>query len=288
MTNIAIYSQKKERENEAYFAKVLSTLQSKNTQIYVGQDLAEAFDIFSKFPVFNDKEDLAQANIDYFFSFGGDGTMLSVLNLVQDLEIPVAGINMGRLGFLAGFSQEEFFTELDNIFTGKTKLSRRSVIEVKTNKCIDFPYALNDVTINRKEIISMITVEAEIDGKFLSFFWGDGLIVATPSGSTAYSLSCGGPIIEPGNNNFTLTPIAPHNLNIRPIILQDNVEIKLKVSSRVPEFTLGLDSRLYHMNTEDTVILRKASFKLCILYPENISFYDTLRKKLLWGNDKRN
>jgi len=163
------------------------------------------------------------------------------------------------------------------------------VIEVKTaENRIDFPYALNDVVITRQETTSMITVEAEINGKFLSMFWGDGLIVATPSGSTAYSLSCGGPIIEPENDNFSLTPIAPHNLNMRPIILKDNVEIKLKVSSRLPLYSLGLDSRLYHMNEEDEMILKKADFSLNLIFPKNVSFYETLRQKLLWGNDKRN
>ena len=165
--------------------------------------------------------------------------------------------------------------------------SRRSVIEIQAEN-IDCPYALNDVTITRKEITSMITVEAEIDGEFLSFFWGDGLIVATPTGSTAYSLSCGGPIIEPNNDNFSLTPIAPHNLNMRPIILKDNVKIKLKVSSRVPKYFLGLDSRLYHMNTENELLLRKADFSFCIVFPKETNFYETLRQKLLWGNDKRN
>ena len=163
------------------------------------------------------------------------------------------------------------------------------MIEVKTaENRIDFPYALNDVVITRQETTSMITVEAEINGKFLSMFWGDGLIVATPSGSTAYSLSCGGPIIEPENDNLSLTPIAPHNLNMRPIILKDNVEIKLKVSSRLPLYSLGLDSRLYHMNEADELILKKADFSLNLIFPKNVSFYETLRQKLLWGNDKRN
>ena len=258
-------------------------------QIFLHEKILEKNSSFGKYQIFTDKNSLEKYEIDYFFSFGGDGTILSALTLIQDLEIPVVGVNMGRLGFLANFSKEEIFDNIDKIFAGETHISQRSVIEVKTaENRIDFPYALNDVVITRQETTSMITVEAEINGKFLSMFWGDGLIVATPSGSTAYSLSCGGPIIEPENDNLSLTPIAPHNLNMRPIILKDNVEIKLKVSSRLPLYSLGLDSRLYHMNEEDELILKKADFSLNLIFPKNVSFYETLRQKLLWGNDKRN
>ena len=168
-------------------------------------------------------------------------------------------------------------------------ISKRSVIQVISDcKNIPFPYALNDVSITRKETTAMITIETTINDDFLTVFWADGLIISTPTGSTAYSLSCGGPIIEPSNDNFAVTPIAPHNLNVRPIVLKDDVEIKLKVSSRVPEYSLSLDSRLYHMNIENEVILKKADFCLNLMFPKNINFYETLRQKLLWGNDKRN
>ena len=258
-------------------------------QIFLHEKILEKNSLLGNYQIFSDKNSLEKCEIDYFFSFGGDGTILSALTLIQDLEIPVVGVNMGRIGFLANFSKEEIFDNIDKIFAKEMHISQRSVIEVKTaENRIDFPYALNDVVITRQETTSMITVEAEINGKFLSMFWGDGLIVATPSGSTAYSLSCGGPIIEPENDNFSLTPIAPHNLNMRPIILKDNVEIKLKVSSRLPLYSLGLDSRLYHMNEEDEMILKKADFSLNLIFPKNVSFYETLRQKLLWGNDKRN
>lgn len=134
----------------------------------------------------------------------------------------------------------------------------------------------------------MITIDSYINGEFLNVFWGDGVILSTPTGSTAYSLSCGGPIISPENNNFVITPIAPHNLNVRPLVVNDNVEIRLKVESRVPQYTLSLDSRLVHMNTNVEIILRKAKFKILLVQPENLSFYNTIRQKLLWGQDKRN
>ena len=134
----------------------------------------------------------------------------------------------------------------------------------------------------------MITVESYINDKFLNVFWGDGVIISTPTGSTAYSLSCGGPIISPENNNFVITPIAPHNLNVRPLVVNDNAEIRLKVESRHPQYTLSLDSRLVHMNTDVELIIKKANFKISLVQPNNISFYETLRQKLLWGKDKRN
>lgn len=289
MLNIAIYSQKKDSEIFVYLQKFISILEKRGVNIFLYASLLDDFKFGKKYNSFKQKTDLEKEKIDYFFTFGGDGTILSALNLIQNLEIPVVGVNMGRLGFLATFSKEEIIDRLDDIFGGEVIVSKRSVIEINAKDSkIDFPYALNDVAITRKETTSMITVEAEINGEFLSFFWGDGLVVATPSGSTAYSLSCGGPIIEPGNDNFTLTPIAPHNLNMRPIILKDNVKIKLKVSSRVPEYSLGLDSRLYRMNVSDELILKKAEFSLYVVFPKNISFYETLRQKLLWGNDKRN
>ena len=289
MLNIALYSQKNDEETIGYLQKFISFTKQKGANIFLYENLTKDVDFDQNHPTFRDKNSLEKLKIDYFFSFGGDGTILNTLNLVQDLDIPVIGVNMGRLGFLASFHKDKIFNDLDKIFTGKMQTSHRSVIQIEnTSNKIDFPYALNDVVITRKETTSMITVEAEINHNFLSMFWGDGLIVSTPSGSTAYSLSCGGPIIEPNNDNFSLTPIAPHNLNMRPIILKDNVEIKLKVSSRVPEYSLGLDSRIYHMNVEDDLILKKAPFSLCLIFPEDMNFYETLRQKLLWGNDKRN
>lgn len=288
MLKVAIYSQKKDSESMLYIHKVIDFLEEKKVNVFVFSELAQEEFFFGNYPVFSDKKSLENQEVDYFFTFGGDGTILNALTLIQDLEIPVVGVNMGRLGFLASFNKDEFLSDLNDILEEKYLVSPRSVIQVISNNCIDFPFALNDVVLTRKETTSMITVEAEIDGNFLSMFWGDGLIVATPSGSTAYSLSCGGAIIEPENDNFLLTPIAPHNLNMRPIILKDNVEIRLKVSSREPKFSLGLDSRLYHMDTENDLILKKAPFNLRLVSSPKINFYETLRQKLLWGNDKRN
>lgn len=284
----AIYSQKKDLDTFLYLSKFISELTKRGVKAIIYEQLFRDLEFSKEFSTFNNKADLEEEKVDFFFSFGGDGTILNALIFIQDLEIPVIGVNTGRLGFLASFGKEEIFQNIDKILNGEMHISKRSVIEVISKKNIDFPYALNDVSITRKQTTSMITVETYIDNDFLTVFWADGLIVSTPTGSTAYSLSCGGPILAPINDNFAITPIAPHNLNVRPIVLKDDVEIKLKVDSRVPKFSLSLDSRLYDMETEDEILLKKATFELLLMLPKNINFFDKLRERLLWGKDKRN
>ena len=285
----AIYSQKNDLDTFLYLSKFVSELEKRGVQAVLYDEMANAMQFSKIFETFTRKEDLKEKNVDLFFTFGGDGTIVNSILFVQDLEIPVVGVNTGRLGFLASFSTEEVFLELDEIIRGEVKISRRSVIEVVSpNKSMFFPYALNDITISRKETTAMITVESYINGEFLNVFWGDGVIISTPTGSTAYSLSCGGPIITPNNENFVITPIAPHNLNVRPLILNDDVEIRLKVESRVPQYSLSLDSRLIHMETSVEIVLKKARFQILLVLPNNLSFFETIRQKLLWGRDKRN
>lgn len=285
----AIYSQKNDLDTFLYLSKFVSELEKRGVQAVLYDEMANAMQFSKIFETFTRKEDLKEKKVDLFFTFGGDGTIVNSLLFVQDLEIPVVGVNTGRLGFLASFSKEEVFLELDEIIRGEVKISRRSVIEVVSpNKSMFFPYALNDITISRKETTAMITVESYINGEFLNVFWGDGVIISTPTGSTAYSLSCGGPIITPNNENFVITPIAPHNLNVRPLILNDDVEIRLKVESRVPQYSLSLDSRLIHMETNVEIVLKKARFQILLVLPNNLSFFETIRQKLLWGKDKRN
>ncbi|QNS40756.1 NAD kinase [Chryseobacterium manosquense] len=285
----AIYSQKNDLDTFLYLSKFVSELEKRGVQAVLYDEMANAMQFSKIFETFTRKEELKEKKVDLFFTFGGDGTIVNSLLFVQDLEIPVVGVNTGRLGFLASFSKEEVFLELDEIIRGEVKISRRSVIEVVSpNKSMFFPYALNDITISRKETTAMITVESYINGEFLNVFWGDGVIISTPTGSTAYSLSCGGPIITPNNENFVITPIAPHNLNVRPLILNDDVEIRLKVESRVPQYSLSLDSRLIHMETNVEIVLKKARFQILLVLPNNLSFFETIRQKLLWGKDKRN
>lgn len=286
----AIYSQKKDFDSFLYLNKFISELEQRHIPIVLHADMAANMKFSSSYDTFRTKEDLKAKGVDYVFSFGGDGTILSAMSFIQELEIPIVGINMGRLGFLANFKKEDIFKEIDVIIKGDYTISKRSIIKVTTSKpnSIDFPYALNDVTISRQETTSMITIDSYINDDFLNVFWGDGLIISTPTGSTAYSLSCGGPIISPTNDNFVITPIAPHNLNVRPLIVNDDAKVTLNVESRSTQFTLSLDSRLYYMDIGNEIYLEKGDFCLNLIIPNNFSFYETIRQKLLWGIDKRN
>ncbi len=284
----AVYTQKNDLDTFLYLSKFISELDKRNVKSVIYSGTAEAMQFSKKFETFSKKSDLLEKGVSIFFTFGGDGTIVNSLLFIEDTEIPVVGVNTGRLGFLASFTKEEIFKQLDDVLTGNVKISKRSVIEVVSPKGDFYPFALNDVTISRKETTSMITVDSFLNNEFLNVFWGDGVILSTPTGSTAYSLSCGGPIISPDNENFAITPIAPHNLNVRPIVVNDNVEITLKVESRVPQYSLSLDSRLVHMDTDIEITLRKADFLIHLIQPKNLSFYETIRQKLLWGQDKRN
>ena len=285
----AIYTQKRDLDTFLYLSRFISELEKKGVESILYEEMVESMQFSNVFETFRTKEDLQSKDVQFFFTFGGDGTIVSSLIYVQDLDIPVVGVNTGRLGFLASFSKNGIFTELDDLLKGNYKLSKRSVIEVVADTKEDFfPYALNDVTISRQETTSMITVDSYLNGEFLNVFWGDGVIISTPTGSTAYSLSCGGPIITPNNENFVITPIAPHNLNVRPLVVNDKVEIRLTVESRVPQFTLSLDSRLVHLDTNVAITVKKADFEINLIQPHDLSFYETIRQKLLWGKDKRN
>ena len=284
---VAIYTQKTDLDTFFYLSKFISELDERKVTPVLHAEIATQFS--KNIESFSSKEDLLDKKVDLFFTFGGDGTLVTSLLFVQDTEIPIVGVNTGRLGFLASFTKEQVFLELDSLLKGKYKISKRSVIEILSPKIPSFfPFALNDITISRKETTSMITVESYINDEFLNVFWGDGVIISTPTGSTAYSLSCGGPIISPENENFVITPIAPHNLNVRPLIVNDHSEFRLLVDSRVSQFSLSLDSRLVHVDTETELIIRKAQFKILLIQPDNLSFYETIRQKLLWGKDKRN
>lgn len=287
--NAAIYTQKNDLDTFLYLSRFISELDKRGVKAILFSGTAKSMQFSKEFDTFSNKEDLKTKKVELFFTFGGDGTIVNSLLFIQDSEIPVVGVNTGRLGFLASFTKEEIFLELDEILRGNYSLSRRSVIEiVSPNTGIFFPFALNDITISRKETTSMITVDSYINGEFLNVFWGDGVIISTPTGSTAYSLSCGGPIISPNNETFVITPIAPHNLNVRPLIVNDNVEVRLRVDSRVPQYSLSLDSRLIHIDTNVEIVVRKARFKILLVQPSNINFFETIRHKLLWGKDKRN
>ncbi|WP_418602442.1 NAD kinase [Hwangdonia sp.] len=236
--------------------------------------------------------DALDTSFDLLVSVGGDGTILRAITFVQDLGIPIIGINTGRLGFLATIQVDGIENAIQDIIDGKYKISERSLLAVETTPKNDtittLNFALNEVTVSRKNTTSMITVETHLDNEYLTSYWSDGLIVSTPTGSTGYSLSCGGPVITPGTNSFVLTPIAPHNLSARPLVVPDTTEIQLKVDGREEQHLVSLDSRIATLDNGTLIKIKKASFKIKMIDLLNESFLDTLRKKLLWGEDKRN
>lgn len=229
-------------------------------------------------------------NVDFFFSIGGDGAFLEAISLVRDSGIPMVGINSGRLGFLADVAQQELESSLERFFAEKYFLQPRSLIRLENDFGLfpDFPYALNEFTVHKQDTSQMITVHVEVGGDYLNSYWADGLIVSTPTGSTAYSLSVGGPIITPTAANFIIAPIAPHNLAIRPLVIPDCEEIKLMVEGRGEHYMASLDSRSDAFGANVEIRLRKADFSINVLQFDNQSFYSTLRNKLMWGIDKRN
>ncbi len=240
------------------------------------------------FKEFNHQSGLP-GDTDFLFSLGGDGTFLETLTFVRESTLPVLGINTGRLGFLANISRDEISEAMDLLFKGDYSLEDRSLIRLNTAEgpLDDFNSALNEVTIH-KQNASMITIYTELDGEFLNSYWADGLIISTPTGSTAYSMSAGGPIMLPESRNFIISPISPHNLTVRPIVVPDNKQLKLKVISRSDEFLVALDSRSYRVKTGIGLLIDKAPYPIkMIKFPSN-NFYNTLRNKLMWGMDKRN
>lgn len=232
------------------------------------------------------------ASFDLFISFGGDGTILRAITYVRDLGIPVVGVNTGRLGFLSTYKKEEVKKLVQQFVAKKYTVVERSLVSVETSKEIpefgSLNFALNEVTVSRKDTTSMITVETFLNGEYLSNYWADGLIVSTPTGSTGYSLSCGGPVITPTAKSLIITPIAPHNLNARPLVVSDDTVITLKVSGREKFHLLSLDSRIATLESGTEITIKKAEFTIKMIEFATESFLKTLRNKLLWGEDKRN
>jgi NAD+ kinase len=224
------------------------------------------------------------------FSIGGDGTFLETLTFVRDSGIPIIGINTGRLGFLANIAKTEINKAIDSLANKKIKIEKRSLISVTSQSKLfgEVNYGLNELTILKKDTSSLITINAYINGDFLNSYFADGLIVATPTGSTAYSLSCGGPLVMPCSQNFIITPIASHNLNVRPLVISDDSIITLKVEGRSSNYLVSLDSRSEVIDSSIELTLKKAEFSANLIQIENQNFFNTIRNKLLWGLDKRN
>lgn len=290
---VAVFGLKANESQKDFFDSFFAELKRRNVEILIEKDFLfvlrpiVSFN-FTGIKTFCNYEDLPRET-DLLFTFGGDGTILDATTIIKDKMIPVVGVNTGRLGFLATINIEILMERLDDILSGNYNLSRRSLISVESkDEKIENNFALNEITVTRRETTSMITVRTKMNGEFLNSFWADGLIISTPTGSTGYSLSCGGPIVHPENNTFVITPIAPHNLNVRPFIISDDSVLDLSIDSRVGEYFLSLDSRNKPLSTEVELKIRKADFSILIVEPKDKSYLMTLREKLLWGSDKRN
>lgn len=295
MKKVAIFGQAYKNTDREYFEILIEELNKYSIEILIEEGFVKILNDLGvnnlNYKTFSSHEDLDES-IDVMFTLGGDGTILNAITLIKQLGIPLIGINTGRLGFLATVKKHEIENAITSLMAKEYTVQERAILEVTTDRNNSefngFNFALNEVTIARKNSTSMIGVEAYLNGESLTTYWADGLVVATPTGSTGYSLSCHGPIIIPESNNFVITPIAPHNLSVRPIVIPDNTVIELKVIGREKEFFLSLDSRVSSVEFETTLKLKKAPFQVKIIQLKNQTFIKTLKSKLLWGEDKRN
>lgn len=290
----AIYGQSLSADDVEYATELYQWLTNHNVSLLIHEQykdyLSRTFHLKIGIPTFRNHADLRQHDVDCMISIGGDGTMLSTILLLRDSGIPLIGLNIGRLGFLSAIPKKEIQKALRGIIEKKYSLDQRTLVEVNTQKHIlgEDNMALNEITVLKRDSSSMIKIHTFLNGEFFNTYWSDGLIISTPTGSTGYSLSCGGPIILPDSGNFVITPIAPHNLAVRPIVMSDDCEIRLVVESRTNSYLLSLDSRSFTVAREEEIIIRKTSFGINLVTLHGHSFINTLRNKLLWGLDTRN
>ena len=291
---VGIFGQSNNEITIKYAGQLVELCSQHNVSVVFEENFHKSFDQLiqaENFTTFSGYDDLDR-DLDFFFSVGGDGTFLRSITFIRDLEIPVIGINTGRLGFLANIQKDSIAEAFDKIIKGQFEVQKRSLLGIKTDDNISelnqINFALNEITVTRKNTASMIKVDTMLDGEFLTTYWSDGLIVSTPTGSTGYSLSCGGPIISPSSQNIVLTPIAPHSLAVRPLVIPEQTVIELNIDSRADEVLLTLDSRMYTLHNKSKLIIEKCSFCILTLQLDDQTFIKTLRAKLLWGEDKRN
>ena len=295
MKKVVVFGQKYTVQAYNEIKVLLEALETHNVVIFFEsifyEELNKHKHLTKKYPTFSKFEDL-NSSFDLFFSMGGDGTMLRAVTYVRDLNIPILGINTGRLGFLANVKKEEISESIDLLVAGEYTIQDRTLLNIQTQPKIEkfqeLSFALNEITIARKNTTSMIGVKTYLDGEYLTNYWSDGLIIATPTGSTGYSLSCNGPVIAPNCKNFVITPIAPHNLNARPMVIPDDTSIELEVDSREKSYLISLDSRITSVPKNTKIKIQKSAYTIKTVIPSNQSFLTTLRSKLLWGEDTRN
>ena len=292
---VAIFGQYYQNDTRPIIRDIFLFFNNNNVELVIEEKFLKILydeEILKKeYKTFNDYKCL-NSSFDLLISIGGDGTMLRAATYVRDSGIPILGINAGRLGFLAKVQKENIETFLQIVLKKEYTLSERTLLSLECNpeneQINELNFAMNEVTVSRKDTTSMITIDTSLNGEHLTSYWADGLIISTPTGSTGYSLSCGGPVLTPEVKGLVITPIAPHNLNARPLVIPDDTEIKLKVSGREEQYLVSLDSRIATLNNNAELIIRKTPFKINMVEIPNETFLKTLRNKLLWGEDKRN
>lgn len=295
MKKIAIYGQSYHTNAINEVLILIACLQEQNIVVFFEKEFYDLFQekklLPKKYPTFSHFNDLNNS-FDMLFTVGGDGTILRAVTFVRDLNIPILGINTGRLGFLAVIQKNQIKNAVSQLILKNYSIEKRTLLQIKTtpkNKAFsEFSFALNEVTVARKNTTSMIGVDTYLDDEHLTNYWADGLIIATPTGSTGYSLSCNGPVVLPDSKSIVITPIAPHNLNARPLIISDKTKIRLEISGRENDFLMSLDSRIDTVDNKTKIFIQKAPFTVKTILLKEDSFLKTIRTKLLWGEDHRN
>jgi NAD+ kinase len=290
---VAIYSRVIDEDQYNKVQQLIDELEKENIQPVIYKPFYEMIQSSVRFSdkttVFLDSNDLTEA-IDFAISLGGDGTLLDTVTLVRDKNIPVLGINFGRLGFLASIGSKELHIAVQSLVKRTIVIDKRSLIHLDASKPLfgDVPYGLNEFAIHKTDTSPMIKIHTYLNGEFLNTYWADGVIVATPTGSTGYSLSCNGPVVFPESSSFVITPVAPHNLNVRPIIVPDDNIISFEIEGRTDHFICALDSRKELVDKKVQLAVRRESFTLSLVRLNENNFLQTLRNKLSWGLDTRN
>lgn len=292
---VAIYGQYYQNSTEPIIRDIFVFFNSKNIEIVIESQFLKILQdkqlIQKDYKTFSSHKELDRS-FDLMLSIGGDGTILRAVTLVRNSGIPILGINAGRLGFLASVQKEHIATFLQMVVDRNYKISQRTLIQAsvtpKNKDLLDINFAMNEISVSRKDTTSMITIETYLDDELLTSYWADGLIISTPTGSTGYSLSCGGPILTPDVKSLVITPIAPHNLNARPLVIPDKTEIKLRVTGREEQYLVSMDSRITSVTNDSVITIKKTRFQINMVEIPEETFFKTLRNKLLWGEDKRN
>ncbi len=290
---VAIYSRGLDFEQENPIQLLLEELMRFDTKIYIFHQLLQQFtfprNIYEKLLPFSISDDLS-SDIDLLISLGGDGTMLDAVTLIKQKNIPILGINFGRLGFLASVSRNEVAAAVDALINRSFHIEKRTLIHLDSNEPLfgDTPFALNEFAIHKRDISPMVKIQTYLNGEFLNTYWADGLIVATPTGSTGYNMSCNGPIVFPESSSFVITPVAPHNLNVRSIVVPDTNVISFEIEGRADQFICALDARREIVSKTIQLAVRKEKFSINLARLSENNFLSTLRTKLTWGLDKRN